>query len=609
MVSCLVVLLLLPWAAQVRGHPAEPVGVREALFCETQAAFDETGCRWREVRLPHRWQPQGPEPAWALYRLALPPTPHGALGVVAENLSLHGMARMGSEIAEPSALRRVQFPHLRYWPQLFVFQPAAGLVLQPAIVDVAVRGHPQGKSGLGSVVVAPLQVAQEWYLREVLLEVVLVLVMSGASVMAGLVGLFAGGRRSLVDRLLKMASLLAAVAGLRAAMNYVVDPWLPWPAWQALGLWLLAAIGSIAAAALMTYLRPDDRRVGVATAGVLAGLALTLSVAPPPWRFPLAEAAFVVLVLILCALIARVAWVALRRLEPIGLTLVLPVFLIMLSGAHDLALHLGSQSLSDRYVLKWSTPGIFILLIVLLGRRASAQRAVEAALKRETGRRQELLRDLHDGVGSRLVALAFHARQRPEHRVFTEEIDRLIRELQLIQGAVRADPTDMQTLVADLRHLYARVGGGVLPISWEVAELPSPCPLSSEQAVATARILEEAVANVMKHAPEARITVSLMPGREGALAELAIADDGPGRFEEGSGAGLRHMRLRAEHAGLGLVLQQPGPGDVTKAVKLTVPRGEPRAGWLGAWRTGLLASLLASLRPALAKRRGNPPDR
>ena len=149
-------------------------------------------------------------------------------------------------------------------------------------------------------------------------------------------------------------------------------------------------------------------------------------------------------------------------------------------------------------------------------------------------------------------------------------------------------------LVADLRHLYARVGGGSLPVRWQVTELPSPMALSAEQAVATARILEEAVANVMKHAQGSAIMVSLGPGPAADTAVLEIFDVGPGRFREGAGAGLLHMRQRAAAAGLGLELIQPADNAVGKAVRLTF--GAPPVPVRG-WRASVMSRLLRVVQP------------
>ena len=575
------------WSALAAPAAPEPAPaltpLRAAQFCETSAPFEDSGCQWQHVTLPHRWSVPGDAPRWGLYRFNLAAPGSGALGIVTEHLSLHGSVRVGAQTVTPEAALSSRGVNLRYWPQLYPFTPEPAEAA-PRIIDIAVLGHPRTKSGLGALHAGPLQQALVWQERQWMVEVALVLALAGACTVAGSVGLFAGHRSSLVERLLRTVSLLTILAGARTAMNFVVEPWLPWPAWSALGLWLLVAIGALSCAAPIMYLRPNDARVMPATFGALLGLAVALAALPAAWHFELAEALFAALLLLAAVAVAALGWQACRLRDPIGLTLFVPIGLILLSGAHDLALHLGSASLSDRYLQKWSAPALLVVMVVLLARRASTQQAMEQALQHETARRQELLRDLHDGIGSRLVALSYHARQQASQAELVEEIDGLTRELQLIQGAVRAEPTSLEMLVADLRHLYARVGGGNLPIQWQVSEPARTIALGAEQAVATARILEEAVANAMKHAPGSTITVSLGPGPGTDTATLEIRDGGPGRFREGAGAGLLHMRQRAAAAGLELQLIQPAHDCAGKAVQLTfaappLPARGPKA-WL-----------------------------
>lgn len=556
--------------------------LRVAQFCQTPAPFEETACRWQRVSLPHRWIVEGDAPAWALYRLEWSERPPGAIGVVTDHLSLHGSVRLGAQTVTPAAALHSQDVHLRYWPQVYAFAPQTQGSDVADHVAIAVRGHPRAKSGLGAVHVGPLQQALEWQAREWLLEVALVLALAGACGVAGAVGLFAGHRHTLVERMLRTISLLAMLAGLRTAMNFIVEPWLPWPAWSALGLWLLAAIGTLACVAPLIYLRPEDKRIFPLASAGLAGLALTLATLPADWHLVLAESIFAALLLVAAASLSVLGWRAGRQHDPLGLTIFLPVTLILLSGAHDLALHLGSASLSDRYLQKWSAPALLVLMLVLLARRTAAQQAVAEALQNETARRQDLLRDLHDGIGSRLVALSYHVRQRSGQGDLVEEIDGLIRELQLLQGAVRAKETTLDTLIADLRHLYSRVGGGNLPLNWRVEELDSSVALSSEQVVATARILEEAVANAMKHASGSAVTVWLGQAPGSGEAVLEIRDEGPGEFRQGAGAGLLHMRQRADSAGLTLGLIQPLDGKAGKAVRVTFAANSADGrGWRG----------------------------
>ena len=566
-----------PPAASVRSAEKAAQLLERALpvtsleFCAgTLAPFDDSGCHWQAVGLPHRWELQGDRPAWGLYRAVVPHPGLPVLGVLTERLSLNGRVRAGGAGVPPALAPGHDLAHLRYWPQLYAVSTGPARADGTLLLEIAVRGHPLAKNGLGSLALAPPGLAQSLHERELRREVVALLALAAATAMAGLVGLAAGDFRSLAGRLLRVVAWVALFAAARMAANYWTSPPLPVPAWSILNLLLLAAIAMCSCLTMAIYLwpaRPHLLRWAVATGCLLA---TSLAMAPPNWFYPLAEGFFAAVSLVGALLFGRVLWRTVHTRDALGGAIALPVLGIVVLGVHDLLVHLGGQSMSDGYLQKWSVPGLLILMIVLLGRRVGAQQSTEAALARETARREELLRDLHDGIGSRLVALSFHARRGGDAVPLGEEIDALLRELQLIQGAVRAGPTTLQALIADLRHQYARLGGGNLPLQWPAAEDGPDADLSAEQAVATVRIFEEAVANAVKHARPQAITVALEAAQLPDAAALCVSDDGGGGFQPEHGRGLRNMRVRAERAGLGLRLEQ---GTVTgrKTVRVLFP--------------------------------------
>ena len=578
----LLAVLTLCWAAAAWAQPTPPVldrvlDVQTVEFCaDTASAFDTQTCQWQTVTLPHRWQPRGEGPAWALYRFTVPNPGLPAVGVLTERLSLHGLLRVDGRVVAPGVASGHALAHLRYWPQLYSIATDSAPPGQALRVEIAVRGHPLAKNGLGRLSVAPPALAIAQHEREWRVEVLALLALAAATGMAGLLGLAAGDFRTLAGRLLRVAAWIALLAAARMATNYVIEPPLPLRAWTAVNVLLLAAIAACSCLAIGVYLWPQRRGLPWATAAALIGMAAGLALVPARWFFPWAEAWFVALgvagVLLFGALLLRMA----RTPDALGWAILLPVLGIVVLGLHDLRLHLGGQSMSDDYLQKWSVPGLLILMIALLGRRVASQRSVEAALTRETARREELLRDLHDGIGSRLVALSFHARRGGEASRLGEEIDALLRELQVIQGAVRAGPTTLPTLMADLRHLYARIGGGSLPLQWHALDACPAVPLSAQQAVATVRIFEEAVANALKHAQPHTIRIEAAPAAPPFAAALTVSDDGPGRFEPDSGRGLHNMRVRAQRAGLVLRLEPADPGAGAKIVRLLFPTPQPR---------------------------------
>jgi signal transduction histidine kinase len=118
-----------------------------------------------------------------------------------------------------------------------------------------------------------------------------------------------------------------------------------------------------------------------------------------------------------------------------------------------------------------------------------------------------------------------------------------------------------------------------MPIHWPSTELPHEVKLSAEQAVAIVRIVEEAIANALKHAQPNRIEIGVRTGEPPCQAVLTISDDGPGVFDPDKGRGLNNMRTRAEGAGLQWTLVPADQLDPMKKVQLHIPEPERPHSW------------------------------
>lgn len=258
-----------------------------------------------------------------------------------------------------------------------------------------------------------------------------------------------------------------------------------------------------------------------------------------------------------------------RKNDFTGWQLLTSFVIVVALLSHDLMIHFSSETIAGNYILLQTVPILIIMLAALLMRTLRSQRDLESALQAATDRRDDLLRDLHDGIGSRLVALSFSVRSQGVNTSITSEVDGLIHELQVIQKAVRSVNTDLQSLFSDLRHLYSQVGGGCLPLQWELnADIPS-YPLSSDQAIAVVRILEESIANAMKHARPSRIDISLTPSHDQHAVTLSVSDNGTGHFQPAKSGGLRNIELRAQRAGLNVRFEE---SHGAKRVLLQFPR-------------------------------------
>lgn len=211
----------------------------------------------------------------------------------------------------------------------------------------------------------------------------------------------------------------------------------------------------------------------------------------------------------------------------------------------------------------------------------------DRALERERAR---LSRDMHDEVGASLTEIAILSDVALSHAgadaPVTERLKRIggtsRGALDAIGGIIWAiDPAnDGQRVGAYLREYAADVleGAGLrahldFPPSHEVPDV------SAEARRTLLLVLKEALANVIRHAEAAAVSVRFAV-HEGFLA-LTVSDDGRGLPTTGAPGpdaghdGLRNMRHRAEAAGGTLTIARGEGGGTVLALR--IPVGESRA--------------------------------
>ncbi len=204
---------------------------------------------------------------------------------------------------------------------------------------------------------------------------------------------------------------------------------------------------------------------------------------------------------------------------------------------------------------------------------ADLQRTREQLVTTREEERRRIRRDLHDSLGPALSgqALAIDA-ARALLATDPDAADRLLRDLkehsQEALGEVRRlarqlrppvlDELGLAAALENLRELYQPQG---LPLTVDIEPLP---PLPAAVEVATYRITQEALTNVVRHAGAGACRVAVTVG-DGVL-ELVVGDDGrgipPGRA---NGVGTASMRERAEELGGTLHLTTGAAGTTVTA--------------------------------------------
>lgn len=196
------------------------------------------------------------------------------------------------------------------------------------------------------------------------------------------------------------------------------------------------------------------------------------------------------------------------------------------------------------------------------------QRSRERLVTAREEERQRLRRDLHDGLGPTLAALALKATTisdliptDPTAAIHLSnglyaDIRATVGEIRRLVYALRPPALDDLGLVAALRECAAQASRpaqagtgldhvGELRINVEAPDHLSPLPAAVE--VAAYRIVQEALTNIVRHAEAHTCTVRLSLAES---LEIEVSDDGVGiPPEQRAGVGLLSMRERAAELG------------------------------------------------------------
>ncbi|GAA3488617.1 histidine kinase [Streptomyces cremeus] len=250
--------------------------------------------------------------------------------------------------------------------------------------------------------------------------------------------------------------------------------------------------------------------------------------------------------------------------------------------------------------------GMFLLLVSFVHSRRAHRReivvqktvtAVERDRRTLLEERTTIARELHDVVAHHMSVVAIQAEAAP-YRVqnpppeleqafvtIRENAVAALTELRRVLGVVRAEdyeaPDAPQPRLADLPKLLANVRD--IGLSVEQATTGAVRVLPQGVELSAYRIVQEALSNVLRHAPgaEARVEVSYVLGGLG----LRVAN-GPGTADAppspGAGHGLTGMRERVQMLG-GEMTAEPTPeGGFEVTVFVPVAADAPGAGGAGA---------------------------
>ena len=194
--------------------------------------------------------------------------------------------------------------------------------------------------------------------------------------------------------------------------------------------------------------------------------------------------------------------------------------------------------------------------------------------------RQQIMRDLHDGLGSQLfLTLSGAEVGRLDQDAIVQGLRECIADMRLTLDAMNPESSDFLQAWGSFRFRWQRLlDDAGLASTWPVDAQERLVEISPHVILQLLRIVQEALTNVVKHAGASKVTVRLRADDRGVRIE--VIDNGRGlggEHAQAAGHGLANMRSRAARMGARLEIADRSPG-VRVSVELPLelePEREP----------------------------------
>jgi signal transduction histidine kinase len=207
--------------------------------------------------------------------------------------------------------------------------------------------------------------------------------------------------------------------------------------------------------------------------------------------------------------------------------------------------------------------------------RLELAHASEAA---RAGERERIMREMHDGLGAQLMtALRGVERGSLDKEQVAQSLQEGLEELRLLMDS--SDNTQpLQTALANWRNRWdTRLAATGLSLHWRLDDALENLELPGDTVLQIMRVLQEAGANIVKHAraDEAAVSarIAAVPGGARTFV-LEISDNGvglPAPDAARDGRGIRNMQQRAQMMGATLALTARADALRGTTVRLQLP--------------------------------------
>jgi signal transduction histidine kinase len=174
---------------------------------------------------------------------------------------------------------------------------------------------------------------------------------------------------------------------------------------------------------------------------------------------------------------------------------------------------------------------------------------------------------MHDGTGGRLVSALSLLRSGGATEASIEEaLVEAIDDLHLTIDSLRPGAMDLPSVLGLLRaRLERQLRPHAVRLEWAIGDAGEDEELSPDQVLHVIRIVQEAVANALRHSAGTMVRVAT--GRDGDSPWLEIADDGRGGAKPRvGGRGLTNLEQRAAMLGGRLELTSHAGGTRVRVI-------------------------------------------
>jgi len=161
--------------------------------------------------------------------------------------------------------------------------------------------------------------------------------------------------------------------------------------------------------------------------------------------------------------------------------------------------------------------------------------------------RERMMRDMHDGIGGQLVALASFFNQRNDDFFIQaqQKIRGCINDLHMVIDSLDPLMNNLPTLLGTMRLRWAeQLKSANITLDWHISDLPESADFSSQHSLHIMRTLQEVITNAIKHSGTTTITVATgIDDPQHVFIKITDYGQGLGNIHSG-GRGFKNMAWR-----------------------------------------------------------------